>query len=116
MGRRQGSVGEASRFASSREGKARTLRLHRLAAGPFSVPGRGRQAVFLRRGGSTRMNPDMDASSPQSGSDRLEKQPTDPATAGRRDHYMRDGALDSVKAEGASNGHACERPVHRLNV
>ena len=31
----------------------------------------------------------------QSGSDRLEKQPTDPATARRHHHYMRDGALVS---------------------
>src|SRR5260370_41461540 len=33
------------------------------------------------------------AFSRQSGSDRLEKQPTDPATAGRHHHYMRDGTL-----------------------
>src|SRR5260370_41173118 len=33
----------------------------------------------------------------QSGSDRLEKQPTDPATAGRHHHYMRDGTLSATE-------------------
>ena len=47
---------------------------------------------FLHRGGSTVMI-QIAALYRQSGSDRLEKQPTDPATAGRHHHYMRDGAL-----------------------
>src|SRR5271165_4281731 len=33
----------------------------------------------------------------QSSSDRLEKQPTDPATARRRHHYMRDGTLTASR-------------------
>ena len=45
---------------------------------------------FLRRGGSTRMNQIWALRYRQSGSDRLEKQPTD---LRRRHHYMRDGAL-----------------------
>jgi len=44
---------------------------------------------FLRRGGSTRMNPDMGALPPVRLGP-LEKQPTD---LRRRHHYMRDGAL-----------------------
>jgi hypothetical protein len=38
----------------------------------------------------------------QSGSDRLEKQPTDPAPAGRRHYYMRDGALGIPTAIGVA--------------
>ena len=53
-------------------------------------PGRGQLAVFLSGGcrtRSTRMTQIWVLRS------RLEKQPTDPATAGRRHHYMRDGTL-----------------------
>jgi hypothetical protein len=49
--------------------------------------------LFFRVARSTRMNPDMGASLhySQSGSDRLEKQPTDLRW---RHHYIRDGALN----------------------
>src|SRR5271166_3298627 len=39
----------------------------------------------------------------QSGSDRLEKQPTDPATAGRHHHYMRDGTLTGKPGDRGQN-------------
>jgi hypothetical protein len=55
-------------------------------------PGRGRLAVFPPPGGSTVMI-QIAALYRRSGSDRLEKQPTDPATAGRSPRDLGDGAL-----------------------
>src|SRR5258705_11588023 len=46
--------------------------------------------LFFRVARSTRMTQNMALRS------RLEKQPTDPATAGRRHHYMIDGALGNT--------------------
>jgi hypothetical protein len=50
-------------------------------------PGRGRLAVFPRCSLLTYQSRYARRS-------RLEKQPTDPASAGRRHHYMRDGTLE----------------------
>ena len=64
-------------------------------------PGRGRLAVFPSGGCRTRpVWIQIRALYRRSGSDRLEKQPTDPATAGRRHHYMRDGTLVCPKPIG----------------
>ena len=60
-------------------------------------PGRGRLAVFPS--GDCRTRPvwiQIWALYRQSGSDRLEKQPTDPATARQHHHYMRDGTLTAA--------------------
>jgi hypothetical protein len=57
---------------------------------------------FLRRGGSTVMI-QIAALYRQSGSDRLEKQPTDPTTAGRNPRDLGDGALVRFGHRGPKN-------------
>jgi len=57
---------------------------------------------FLHRGGSTVMI-QIAALYRQSGSDRLEKQPTDPTTAGRNPRDLGDGALVRFGHRGTKN-------------
>ena len=62
---------------------------------------------FLRRGGSLRIESRYARRYRQSGSDRLEKQPTD---LRRRHHYMRDGAL--AKGSPEVSGHIANEAVN----
>src|ERR1700756_4705858 len=81
--------GRISKSIRNRSGGSRT------AAGPFSTqpPWAAASWLFFRPAAAG-LAQIWALRYRQSGSDRLEKQPTDPAPAGRRHYYIRDGALD----------------------